>query len=130
MILKMAEVRNIEDDPTRSGRCKVRIYNEENDEENVKDDDLPWATPLHPITSAATAKIGIVPCGLIVGSRVLITYLPWDTAEQYPIILGSLGRGDLPSKKGINTQTNYEDSGGEINHPGPDNPGWTNNKKA
>ena len=124
MTFKIAEVRNIEDDPTKSGRCRIRIYNEQNDEENIKDEDLPWATPLHPITSAATAKIGIVPSGLIVGSRVLITYLPYDTAEQYPIILGSLGRGDLPSKKGINDRINLEDTGGEIGCAGPDNPGF------
>ena len=125
MKLKIAEVRNFKDDPTRSGRCRVRIYNENNNEQQVKDDDLPWATPLHPVTSAATAKIGISPSGLLVGSRVLITYLPEDTAEQYPIILGSLGRGDLPNKGGVGKEAD-EDAGGSIKEPGPDNPGNSN----
>jgi hypothetical protein len=126
---KIAEVRNFRDDPTRSGRCRIRIYNEQNDEQNIKDEDLPWAVVLHPITSAATAKIGIVPSGLIVGSRVLITYLPNDTAEQYPIILGSLGRGDLPFVEGINDRVNLEDTGGEIGVPDPDGPLGEGKKK-
>lgn len=122
MNLKIAEVRNI-DDPTYSGRCRVRIYNDQNDEQNVKDEHLPWATPMHPITSAATAGVGIIPTGLIVGSRVLITYLPWDTSEQYPIILGSLGRGELPSVRGIRKQSD-EESGGQtaVADAGIDNP--------
>lgn len=119
--LKVAEVRNIEDDPTQSGRAQVRIYNDENDEKGIKDADLPWAVVGQPVTSAATAKIGISPSGLIVGSRVLITYLPDDSAEQYPIILCSLGRGDLPTKKGIRSETDA-DSGGAIRVKGPDNP--------
>lgn len=120
---KIAEVRNFEDDPTRSGRCQVRIYNDQNDTENIKDEHLPWAVVLQPVTSPATAKVGIIPSGLLVGSRVLITYLDDDLSEQFPIILGSLGRGDLPKNKGIST-TSDEDSGGEITTAGPDNPGW------
>jgi hypothetical protein len=123
--LKIAEVRNIEDDPTKSGRCRVRIYNEQNDEQKVKDDDLPWAIPLQPITSAATAKIGVVPSGLLVGSRVLITYLADDVNKQYPIILGSLGRGALPSKDGIRTDADDRTGTDEITVASiaPDNPG-------
>lgn len=119
--IKIAEVRNFEGDPTKSGRAQVRIYNDNNDEQHIKDEDLPWAMVLQPVHSAATAKVGISPSGLLVGSRVLITYLAEDTAEQYPIILGSLGRGDLPFKKGVRTSTD-EDSGGDIKYPGPDNP--------
>lgn len=99
MTFKVAEVRNFKDDPTRTGRVKVRIYNENNDTDQVKDDDLPWAVVMQPITSAATNKIGIVPSGLRVGSRVLITYLPDDTAHLYPIVIGSIPRGDLPEDK-------------------------------
>ena len=46
-----AEVRDIKD-PLKSGRVKVRLYNYQNDEQNVKDDHLPWALPLQPVTSA------------------------------------------------------------------------------
>lgn len=121
MKLKMAEVRSFEDDPTQSGRARVRIYNDQNDEKQIKDEDLPWAVVGLPVTSASTAKIGVSPSGLIVGSRVLISYLDTDTAEQYPIILCSLGRGDLPTKKGVRKEAD-EDSGGAIKTPGPDNP--------
>ena len=95
-MIRIAEVRNFEDDPTKSGRVKVRIYGKNNDEQEVKDDELPWAMVMHPITSAATSKIGVVPSGLVVGSRVIVTYMPEDDAQQYPIVIGSIARGDLP----------------------------------
>lgn len=125
----IGEVRDFQNDPTKSGRCKVRLYHEHNDEERVKDDDLPWASVLHPVTSAATAKIGISPSGLKVGSRVLCMFMPWDTAKQYPIILGSLGRGDKAegqqkSTGGVSKQSQdaQKNSGGKISKAGVDNP--------
>lgn len=131
-MFEIAEVRNFEDDPTKSGRVRVRIYNKNNDEQEVKDDDLPWAMVVHPITSAATSRIGISPSGLKVGSRVLITYLPHDTARQYPIVLGSLARGDMPeghedSNGGVakNSQESHNNSGGKIKNKGIDNPAYT-----
>jgi len=92
----VAEVRNIKDDPTKSGRVRVRLYGHNDDEQNIKDDDLPWALPLQPITSAATDRIGIIPTGLRVGSRVIVTFLENDPAEQYPIIIGSFARAAQP----------------------------------
>ena len=120
MTFHIAEVRNFEDDPTRSGRVKVRIYNKHNSEQDVKDEELPWAMVLHPVTSAATSKIGISPSGLVVGSRVLIIYTEEDHAKQYPIVLGSLARGDMPeghedSNGGVGTNTDdaRKNSGGK-----------------
>jgi len=128
----IAEVRNFEEDPTRSGRVKVRIYNEHNDEQSIKDEELPWAMVVQPVTSAATSRIGVSPSGLKVGSRVLVTYLPHDTAMQYPIVLGSLARGDMPeghedSNGGVGQQSQeaQRNSGGKIKKPGIDNPAWT-----
>ena len=92
--LYFAEVRDI-NDPLESGRVKVRKYMHDDDEQTVKDDDLPWALPLQPITSAATGKVGITPVGLMVGSRIVITYTEDDISEQDPIILGSFARGAL-----------------------------------
>ena len=66
-----AEVRDIMD-PLGSGRVKIRKYGYQNDEQNMKDDNLPWALPLQPITSAATNRVGVIPTGLIVGSRVIV----------------------------------------------------------
>jgi uncharacterized protein involved in type VI secretion and phage assembly len=95
MKLRAGYVVNIKDDPTRSGRVKVRIFNHQDDTQNVSDDDLPWCLVSQPITSAATHKVGKVPCGLRVGSRVLLGYLDTDYEQLYPIILGSIARGDL-----------------------------------
>lgn len=63
-MFEIGEVRNFEDDPTKSGRVRVRIYNKHNDEQAIKDDDLPWAMVVHPITSPATGRMGISPSGL------------------------------------------------------------------
>ena len=46
--------------------------------------------PLQPITSAATNRIGIIPTGMVVGSRVLCCFL--DEEKQNPIILGTYAR--------------------------------------
>lgn len=83
------EVRNISD-PWRSGRVQIRIYGHHDDEQNIKDEHLPWATTIHPITSAATMGVGIIPTGLIVGSQVFGTFI--DKAHQNPVILGSYPR--------------------------------------
>lgn len=117
----MAEVRQgPHKDPSNSGCCQIRIYNRQNDEQKVKDEHLKWATPLHPITSAATAGVGIIPAGMIPGSRVLITYL--DDDEQYPIILGTLGRGELPNEDGIGKSSDTQ-TAGKIDKSKPnDNP--------
>lgn len=132
MTFHIAEVRNFEDDPTKSGRVKVRIYNKHNSEQDVKDEELPWAMVLHPVTSPATSKIGISPSGLVVGSRVLIIYSEEDHAKQYPIVIGSLARGDMPeghedSNGGVGTNTDdaKKNSGGKIKNPGIDNPAYT-----
>ena len=94
--LYVAEVRNVKDDPTKSGRVRIRLYGRHDDEQNIKDEDLPWAIPLQPITSAATNRIGVIPTGLRVGSRVIVSYLEDDESHQYPIILGSFARGAGP----------------------------------
>jgi len=88
----LAEVRDIENDPSSSGRVKVRIYGQHNNEQKIKDDHLAWAAPLQPCTSAALGGIGITPVGLRVGSRVIVTYLADDVHKQYPIVLGSVSR--------------------------------------
>ena len=92
-----AEVRNIMD-PLKSGRVQIRIYGFHDDEKSVKDADLPWALPLMPSTSASTGKVGVIPTGLLQGSRVIVTFLHNDTAQQYPIIFGSFGRGGMPKE--------------------------------
>lgn len=115
------------DDPTRSGRVQVRIYNEQNDEQEIKEEDLPWAVLAMPSTNPSTFKLGTSPHGLKPGSRVLVTYMPWDLAEQYPIIIASLPRGDKPKKGGVgqNKEEAREHSGGKIDKPAIDNPAYS-----
>ena len=117
----MAEVRDIENDPSKSGRVKVRIYNNQNDERSIKDEDLPWAVPLQPVTSAAYNGIGVAPHGLLVGSRVVVGFMPDDPSEQYPIIFGSFSRAFKPTVKGIQSSPDPS-TGGAEGDPAPDHP--------
>ena len=95
MHFEIAEVRNIKD-PMKAGRVQVRIYGKNDDEQDIKDDDLPWAVSVTPITSASTGKVGIVPVGLLVGSRVVIGYAANDPEKQYPFVMGSFHRAGAP----------------------------------
>lgn len=125
------EVRDIKD-PNKAGRVKIRIYMHQNDEQKIKDDDLPWVLPLQPITSAGTGKVGVIPHGLVKGSRVLVTYASTDTAKQYPIILGSFSRSALPTIGG--SGLSKQDTGDskdkhKPNSEGIDNPATGNSNK-
>lgn len=97
-----AEVRDIKD-PLKSGRVKVRVYGLQDNEQDVSDEHLPWAMPIQDITSAATAKVGKAPVGLLVGSRVIVTYLTTDTGKQHPLIIGSFARAAEPNNQTDNT---------------------------
>lgn len=117
----MAEVRDIENDPSKSGRVKVRIYNTQNDERAITDENLPWAVPLQPVTSAAYNGIGVAPHGLLVGSRVVVAFMTDDSSEQYPIIFGSFSRAFKPTVKGIQSSPDPS-TGGADSDPAPDHP--------
>lgn len=97
----IGEVRNNKDD-WESGRVQVRIYGKHDDEQNIKDEDLPWSMVLLPITSASTNRIGTSPTGLLKGSRVMGYFL--DSAEQYPVIIGSFPRAGKQKTKDDNTK--------------------------
>jgi len=87
----VGKVVNVKDDPYLSGRVRVRIIGRHDDINNFPDDSLPWAMPMQPITSAAVGRIGTSPLGLLPGSHVLGMYA--DKDQQYPIVLGSFGKG-------------------------------------
>lgn len=95
-----AEVRNIEDDESKSGRMKIRLYPhgfmDQSDEQNVKDEHLAWAMPLMPSTSPSTNKAGTIPTGAQVGTRGLVVYASGDKDKQYPIWIGSFHRAFPP----------------------------------
>lgn len=117
-----AEVRNIEDDKSKSGRVQLRMYLKENDEKDIKNEHLAWGMPLMPSTSASTNRAGTVPTGLQVGSRVLVCFAADDQEQQYPIILGSFYRAYPPvtsenesdSEKDGNSDVNKSEAGVDL----------------
>lgn len=76
-------------DPLKMGRCKVRIVGLHTESKvSLPTDDLPWAYPISPITSAGTSGIGTAPLGPVEGTWVLITFM--DPDEQMPMMLGTM----------------------------------------
>ena len=79
------------DDPLMLGRCRVRIvgYHTSNTTE-LPVEDLPWAHPLQPITSAAMSGVGQTPIGPVPGSWVMGFFR--DGAQgQEPFMMGTIG---------------------------------------
>lgn len=77
-------------DPLKLGRCKVRVIGlHTEDKTELPTADLPWATVMQPITSAAMSGIGHSPVGPVEGSWVIVIFN--DEHKQYPIILGTIG---------------------------------------
>ena len=76
-------------DPLKLGRCQVRIVGLHTESKvSLPTDDLPWAYPISPITSAGTSGIGTAPLGPVEGTWVLITFM--DPDEQMPMMLGTM----------------------------------------
>ena len=77
-------------DPMRVGRVRVRIVGWHNPDKNqLPTQDLPWALPIMPVTSASTTGIGISSTGLVPGS-VVIGFFRDGALAQQPIIFGSI----------------------------------------
>lgn len=123
--LRLAEVRSL-DDYFKSGRVKIRFYGVQDDEQNVKDDNLTEAMVVMPVTSASTGKVGTAPTGLVVGSRVIVGYAAGDTSRRTPIIMGSYYRGAEPKDRDPKTATGGREDikkGSEgVDTPGAANP--------
>ena len=92
-------------DPKRLGRLRVRClgHHTEN-KDKIKTEDLPWAHPMNPITSATVSGIGQTPLGAVEGTWVVGFFT--DNDLQQPVIMGTLPGvpRDLPnpdSKKGF-----------------------------
>jgi hypothetical protein len=76
-------------DPEKLGRCKVRIFGYHTDDVGVlPTNDLPWATPMMPITSASTSGVGMAPLGPVEGTWVVGWFLDGDEKQQ-PIMMGT-----------------------------------------
>ena len=79
-------------DEKKLGRLKVRVYGYYQDD--IPDDDLPWATVMAPIQSSSYNKIGHSPTGIQIGATVVGFFFDGELA-QTPVIMGTLyGIGD------------------------------------
>ena len=77
-------------DPKRLGRLRVRClgHHTEN-KEKIKTEDLPWAHPMNPITSATVSGVGQTPLGAVEGTWVVGFFTDGPTAQQ-PVVMGTL----------------------------------------
>lgn len=76
-------------DPLKLGRCRVRVVELHTaNKVELPTEDLPWATPIQSITSAANSGIGQSPTGLLQGSTVIVVFTDQD--QQNPLIIGSI----------------------------------------
>ena len=77
-------------DPEKMGRCRVRIFGYHTDSKLIlPTKDLPWATPIQPITSAAISGIGSSPLGPVEGTWVIGFFLDGEDMQQ-PAIFGTI----------------------------------------
>lgn len=77
-------------DPLRLGRCQVRIIGLHTEDKTLlPTEDLPWAYPVQPITSAGVSGVGTAPIGPVEGTWLLLSFLDPDC--QQPLMVGSLG---------------------------------------
>lgn len=89
MINFLAEVVDVKNDETRSGKVKIRLIGDQDDKSAIPDDKLRWATPVMPVTNPIHSKVGSAPTGLMKGSKVYGFFMDQD--RQIPYILGSVG---------------------------------------
>lgn len=113
-------------DPLKLGRCQVRIFGlHSNNVSELATEDLPWAFPVQPITSAAMNGMGHTPLGPVEGTWVIIVFR--DKDEQQPLILGTLGGIPQSSAEGSSTpeaqpENVITDSSGNVVTDGSGNP--------
>ena len=76
-------------DPQKVGRVRIRCLGYHTaDKIALPTADLPWASPVLPITSSGISGIGQTPLGLVEGSWVFGFFR--DTDLQEPVVLGAL----------------------------------------
>ena len=77
--------------PLFLGRCKVRVLGSHSKSKtDIPPEDLPWAMPIQPITSAARSGKGHSPTGLVPGGWVVGLFRDGPN-QQEPMIMGSVG---------------------------------------
>ena len=87
-------------DPEALGRVRVRIFGYHSDDRaKIPTDNLPWASPLMPITSASIAGIGQSPTGALPGTWVMGFFRDGENAQD-PIIWGTINGKPGPAGVG------------------------------
>ena len=77
-------------DPAELGRVKVRVYSVHSENnQDVKNEHLPWAMVLNPITSASMSGVGRSPTGIVEGTWVFGVFLD-ENEYQMPLVMGTL----------------------------------------
>jgi hypothetical protein len=97
-------------DPYELGRVKVRCIGYHTEDKNlIKTSDLPWATPMMPVSSASMSGIGVSATGILQGSWVVGFFRDGPSAQD-PIILGT-----IPSStaKYVDNAKGFSDPDGE-----------------
>lgn len=82
----VGEVVNVTDDPLKLGRVRVRAYGVYDGVE--KDEDLPWAQVVVPVTTGAHQGNGQY-LGMLVGTQVFGIFLDGKNS-QLPLVVGSI----------------------------------------
>ena len=78
------------DDPEHLGRVRVRVFGlHTEDKEKIPTDQLPWATPTMPYTSASISGIGMSPTGPVEGTWVVGFFIDGREMQQ-PVVIGTL----------------------------------------
>ena len=78
-------------DPLKLGRCQIRVlgYHTAN-VQDIPTDELPWATPVQPITSGAMTGVGTTPLGPVEGTWVVGFWRDGANAQE-PCFFGTIG---------------------------------------
>ena len=96
-------------DPAKLGRLKVRClgYHTEN-KDDLLTSDLPWASVMQPITSAAVQGIGQSPTGIVQGTHVVGFFRDGKYAQD-PVVMGTLAGASDSEREEPKGRFGFED---------------------
>ena len=101
----LGEVVKVKDDPLKLGRVKVRVVGVHDDKELIKEDHLPWAQIVVPVTQGVHEGKGQY-LGILVGTQVFGIFLDGQNS-QLPMVIGTVPKeGDANPKADANYPTN------------------------
>lgn len=102
-------------DPLKLGRCQVRIVGlHTHDKSVLPTNDLPWAYPVGPLTSASMNGIGHSPLGPVEGTSILIVFRD-PPHNQQPIMMGTLG--GIPQAESVTIGKLFDDAPEVVTQP-------------